>query len=51
MSYANLILYGAVLPSWSSKRKEKEGKDGGIRLDAGDPHNKDRMADIIKGLG
>lgn len=50
MSYANLILYGAVLPS-PGAGKDKKGRAGrrsaDIPLKADDPKNRDRVNRII----
>lgn len=48
MSYANVILYGAVLPSYDSKRKDKDKgakKQKEIKVD--DPANKDEVRKIF----
>lgn len=48
MSYVNMIMYGAVIPSYNGKRKN--GKDGGkeqevIKVD--DPRNRARVKQIF----
>ncbi len=49
ISYANIIMYGATLPSYSSSRK-----DGGslkdANIDASDPSNKQKVIDAINKL-
>lgn len=48
MSYVNMIMYGAVIPSYNSKRKGK-GKDGKeqeeVKVD--DPRNRARVRQIL----
>ena len=39
LSYANLILYGAVIPSLDDGEKKQKGKDGKDVLYAQDPRN------------
>lgn len=49
MSYANLHLYGASLPSYHSRKPKDKGEEECI--DAGDPRNRERilaMADQFK---
>lgn len=41
MSYANLLMYGAVLPSYDSEEK-KEGKEQQV-IKADDPTNRDKV--------
>lgn len=44
MSYANLILYGASLPTYSSKKdKNKSRSQDEEIIKADDPRNKDRV--------
>jgi hypothetical protein len=47
MSYANMILYGAVLPSYSSKKGE-HGKQEEI-INADDPESKELVRNILFG--
>lgn len=51
MSYANVILYGAVLPSYSSKKKDGKGSDDGEVLNGDDPANGDKIRNILEALG
>lgn len=48
MSYANLTLYMATLPSYNAGKKKDGYHDDGRRLDASDPKND---AEIRKILG
>ena len=41
MSYANMVMYGAVLPSYGGKKDNKEGKQKVIKAD--DPRNKEQV--------
>lgn len=43
MSYANLILYGASLPTYSSKKDKNKGGKGEEIIMADDPRNNDRV--------
>ncbi len=45
MSYANMIMYGAVLPSYSDKKKEKNQEI----IKADNPTNNARVRKIIDG--
>lgn len=47
MSYVNLIMYGAVLPSY--KHGNKEGKDDEI-INADDPKNHERIREFFAGI-
>lgn len=50
LSYANLTLYGASLPSYKSP-KDKQGKDGEQEtIDAGDPKNKDKVRAFLDAI-
>jgi len=42
MSYANVILYGASLPTYSSKKNKDKGRDEEV-IKADDPRNNDRV--------
>lgn len=42
MSYANVIMYGSVLPSYNSKKEKKEDS-----INADDPKNKDKIRTIL----
>jgi len=46
MSYVNMIMYGAVIPSYNSKRKGKGGKEQEI-IKADDPRNRARVKKIF----
>ena len=48
MSWVNLIMYSAVLPSYDSKR-DKNGKKQDV-IKADDPKNRQRVKDIIDSL-
>lgn len=47
MSYVNTVMYGAVLPSYSTKkdRKKKGGRQEVIKAD--DPKNRDRIKQLL----
>lgn len=50
MSYANMIMYGAVLPSYKSSKKNETGKAvGNEKINADDPRNKDKVRSILFG--
>lgn len=49
MSFANVILYSAVLPSYNNKEKDVNGKPQEV-IRADDPKNSKRVKDIIAGL-
>ena len=42
MSYANVIMYGSVLPSYNSEKEKKEDN-----INADDPKNKDKIRNIL----
>ena len=48
MSYANLTLYGASLPSYRSHSKGKQGEEEVI--DASDPANKERVRAFLDSI-
>ena len=51
MSYANMVMYGAVLPSYKSpkgKGKWKNGKGGGKAIKVDDPANRARVKKIME---
>ena len=54
MSYANLLLYGASLPTYRSPR-DGDGHTGGRKkeetIDADNPANRQRIQDILKSIG
>jgi hypothetical protein len=47
MSYANVILYGASLPTYQSKRKNEKTHE---TIKADDPRNKKRVSDFINSI-
>jgi hypothetical protein len=47
MSYANMIMYNSVLPSYDSKKSEGDGQEDVI--DADDQKNKDRVRKMLFG--
>ena len=48
ISYANLILYGAVIPSIDTDGKDKKKKSGVI--DAQDPRNREMYLNLISNM-
>ena len=48
MSYANLTLYGASLPSYKSTKGKKGGDEETI--DAGDPNNRDKVRAFFESI-
>ena len=50
LSYANLILYGAVIPSLDDGEKKQKGKDGKVVLYAQDPRNRDMYLQLINNM-
>ena len=48
MSYANVVMYSACLPSFSAKRKGKS-KDHVEVIDADDPRNRSKVREILNG--
>lgn len=51
MSYANVILYGATLPTYISKR-DKDGKDKETQpvIRADDPNNRDKVMQFFNSI-
>lgn len=51
VSYANMVLYGATLPSYGDLKdgKQKKDKDGNDIIRADDPKNKELVKAIIQG--
>lgn len=50
MSYANMIMYGAVLPSYKSGKRSKTGRpDSHEVINADDPKNRDKVKSILFG--
>lgn len=48
MSYVNMVMYGAVLPSYRSKKKDGNktgGKEKVLRAD--DPRNRDEIRKLL----
>lgn len=48
MSYANMIMYGAVLPSYKSGKKNEKSNTRAV-INADDPRNKDKVRSILFG--
>lgn len=48
MSYPNMILYSAVLPSYNSKKKDKDGVEKQDVIKVDDPNNRDRVKKILE---
>jgi len=50
MSYANMIMYSSVLPSYNSKKDRKgDEKDNDSTINADDPRNRDKVKSVIYG--
>lgn len=51
MSYANLLLYGASLPSYHNKKqgKDKDGKQQEV-IKADDPRNRDKVKQFFDSI-
>lgn len=47
MSYANMLMYGSVLPSYDSKKGKDKKKDDDEIINADDPANKDRIRRLL----
>jgi hypothetical protein len=48
MSYANLILYGATLPSYNKKKRGKgDSLNNSETINADDPRNNDKIIALI----
>lgn len=47
MSYTNMIMFGAVIPSYNSKRKGKDSKEQEV-VKADDPRNRARVRKIFE---
>lgn len=43
MSYVNMVMYGAVLPGYGSRKKDGGDNGKGVTLRADDPKNSDRI--------
>lgn len=51
LSYANMTLYSAVLPSYHSpkdKERRKGQRDDGVRVKADDPKNTGKVMEMLK---
>ena len=48
LSYANIILYGAVIPQYKPKDKNGKGNKPQEVIKADDPKNRDRVRKIIE---
>ena len=51
MSYANLTLYGASLPSYQSNKDKAKDGNSGEKINAGDPKNKDKVRAVLNSIG
>lgn len=49
ISYANLILYGAVIPSMDTDGKDKKKKSSNV-IDAQDPRNREMYINLISNM-
>lgn len=55
LSYVNVIMYGATLPSYEASRQDRErrrkgGADDGEVIKADDPGNRERVRKMIEGF-
>ncbi len=50
LSYANLILLGATLPSYDSDRKKKSSQSDQEIIKADDPRNKDKVRQFFNSV-
>lgn len=50
LSYANLTLYGASLPSYKSPKDKKDKGDQQENIDAGDPKNKEKVRAFLDSI-
>lgn len=52
LSYANLVLYGAVIPSYDSDDSKKDGKrfSSNEVIDSRDPRNKERLYELFSNM-
>lgn len=48
ISYANLNLYGAVIPSYRGKKED--GKSGQEEINADDPKNRDKIRQVLDSI-
>ncbi|MDR0385397.1 MAG: hypothetical protein LBH60_04910 [Prevotellaceae bacterium] len=49
MSYANMIMYGSVLPSYGDKKKGVDKDNDNEVINADDPKNRDKVRSIMFG--
>lgn len=47
MSYANMIMYGSVIPSYKSNKKDQKKNDENEVINADDPRNRERVRSIL----
>lgn len=47
MSYANMVMYGAVLPSYKSRKNTTGKTDDNERINADDPRNREKVRQIL----
>ncbi len=47
MSYANMIMYGSVLPSYNNKDKGADNNNDNEVINADDPKNRDKVRSIM----
>lgn len=47
MSFANVRMYNAVLPSFSSKKDNEDSKEGNTIINGDDPKNRDAVNNAI----
>lgn len=50
MSYANMVLYGSVIPSFDAGDKAGEGSGGGEVIDSRDPRNRERLEEMFDNM-
>ncbi len=55
ISYVNVIMYGATLPSYEASRQDRERRkkgraDDDERIKADDPQNRERVRKLIEGF-
>lgn len=48
MSYANVIMYSAVLPSYDPKKKDKKSGEPQKVIKADDPGNRDKVREFFE---
>lgn len=47
MSYVNMVMYGAVIPSYNGKHRKGGGKGGQERIKADDPRNRAKVRKLL----